>query len=39
MPTFLMIKEGGAIDDTSTAKYLILVENCFSELKRLVPTN
>jgi hypothetical protein len=35
---FLMIKEGGASDETPPAE-LILVQNWFEELKRLVPTN
>ncbi len=35
---FLMIKAGGAGDDTPPAE-LILVQNWFEELKRLVPTN
>ncbi len=35
---FLMIKEGGAGEETSPAE-LILVLNWFEELKRLVPTN
>jgi serine/threonine-protein kinase len=36
---FLMIKEGVASDDTSVPTELILVQNWFEELKRLVPTN
>ena len=35
---FLMIKEGGAGDETTPAE-LILVQNWFEELTRLVPTN
>ena len=35
---FLMIKEGGAGDETS-AEELIVVQNWFEELKSLVPTN
>ena len=35
---FLMIKEGGADDETPPAE-LILVQNWLDELKRLVPTN
>ncbi len=36
---FLMIKEGVASDDTSVPTELILVQNWFEELKRLVPTD
>ena len=36
---FLMIKAGDAIDDTSTAAQVILVENWLEELKQRVPTN
>ncbi len=36
---FLMIKEGGGADDTSAPSQLILVQNWFEELRRLVPTN
>ncbi len=35
---FLMIKEGGS-EETTTPTELILVQNWFEELKRLVPTN
>ncbi len=36
---FLMIKEAAATDDESSAPQLILVQNWFEELKRLVPAN
>ena len=36
---FLMIKEGVASDETSAPTELILVQNWFEELKRLVPTD
>ena len=35
---FLMIKDSGASDETPPAE-LILVQNWFGELERLVPTN
>ncbi len=35
---FLMIKEGEQTADTSEPTQLIVVENWFEELKRLVPT-
>ena len=36
---FLMIKEGGGAEDASAPASLIIVENWFEELRRLVPTN
>ena len=36
---FLMIKAGDPSDESSSAPELIIVENWFEELKRLVPTN
>jgi len=36
---FLMIKEGGGAEDASEAASLILVQNWFQELKRLVPVD
>ena len=36
---FLMIKAGDLSDESSSAPELIIVENWFEELKRLVPTN
>ena len=36
---FLMIKEGAGTDDTSAPPSLVLVQNWFEELRRLVPTN
>ena len=36
---FLMIKEGGGAEDASEGASLILVQNWFEELRRLVPTN
>ena len=36
---FLMIKEAGETEETSAPTQLIVVENWFEELKRLVPTN
>ncbi|MEE8519708.1 MAG: hypothetical protein V3S98_11335 [Dehalococcoidia bacterium] len=35
---FLMIKEGGGVDDTSAPPSLIIVQHWFEELRRLVPT-
>ncbi|MDA2939179.1 hypothetical protein MYX75_13080, partial [Acidobacteria bacterium AH-259-A15] len=35
---FLMIKEGGQTEETSAPTQLIVVQNWFEELKRLVPT-
>ena len=36
---FLMIKDNAGIDDTSAPAQIILVQNWFEELKRLVPVN
>ncbi len=36
---FLMIKEGGGAEDTSAPPSLVVVQNWFEELRRLVPTN
>ncbi len=36
---FLMIKAGGASDETSAPRSIIVVQNWFEELKRLVRTN
>ena len=36
---FLMVKEGGGSEDASAAARIILVQNWFEELRRLVPTN
>ncbi len=36
---FLMIKESGGAEGTSAPPSLILVQNWFEELRRLVPTN
>ncbi len=36
---FLMIKEGGEAEGTSAAPTVILVQNWFEELRRLVPTD
>ena len=36
---FLMIKEGGNSDKTAAPASLILVQNWFEELRRLVPVN
>ena len=36
---FLMITEGGGAEDTSAAPTIIVVQNWFEELRRLVPTN
>jgi hypothetical protein len=35
---FLMIKEGGAADQTDAAPKVIVVQHWYEELKRLVPT-
>ncbi|MDA2937243.1 hypothetical protein MYX75_03140 [Acidobacteria bacterium AH-259-A15] len=35
---FVMIKEGGQTEETSAPAQLIIVQNWFEELKRLVPT-
>ncbi len=35
---FLMIKESGGTEDTSAAPTIVLVQNWFEELRRLVPT-
>ncbi len=36
---FLMITEGGGAEDTSAAPTIIVVQNWFEELRRLVPTD
>jgi serine/threonine-protein kinase len=36
---FLMLKEGGGSDETAETTSIIVVQNWFEELKRLVPTN
>ncbi len=36
---FLMLKEGGGSDETAETRRIIVVQNWFEELKRLVPTN
>jgi len=36
---FLMLKEGGGSDETAETTSIIIVQNWFEELKRLVPTN
>ena len=36
---FLMTTAGGGAEDTSAPPDLILVQNWFEELRRLVPTN
>jgi serine/threonine-protein kinase len=36
---FLMIKEGGGSEDTAAPPSIVVVQNWFEELKRLVPTN
>ena len=36
---FLMVKSGSAAGDETAPAELILVQNWFEELKRLVPTN
>ena len=36
---FLMIKKGGGSEDTTTLPSIVVVQNWFEELKRLVPTN
>ena len=35
---FLLIREGGALGDASTARRIVFVQNWDQELKRLVPT-
>ncbi len=35
----MIIKEGEATDDVSSASKIIILENWFEELRRLVPTN
>ena len=34
-----MLKEGGGSDETAETTSIIIVQNWFEELKRLVPTN
>jgi hypothetical protein len=36
---FLMIKPGGGSDQTAAPTNIVVVQNWFEELKRLVPTN
>jgi serine/threonine-protein kinase len=36
---FLMLKAGGGLDETAETTSIIVVQNWFEELKRLVPTN
>ncbi len=36
---FLMLKQGGGLDETAETPSIIVVQNWFEELKRLVPTN
>jgi len=36
---FLILKAGGGLDDTAETPSIIVVQNWFEELKRLVPTN
>ncbi len=36
---FLMLKTSGGLDETAETRSIIIVQNWFEELKRLVPTN